>query len=72
MFLGVTGIFWAVPAADVIAMLITGIIMVHLWKELGEEGERQPKTSAQTLQPSHPGVIVTISREHGSAGRVSY
>lgn len=69
MFLGVTGIFWAAPAADVIAMLITGIIMVHLWKELGEEGERQPKTSAQTLQPSHPGVIVTISREHGSAGK---
>lgn len=69
MVLGVTGIFWAASVADVIAMLITGVIMVRLWRELREEGERQPKMSAQTIQPSHPGVIVTISREHGSAGK---
>lgn len=69
MFLGVTGIFWAAPAADVIAMLITGFVMVHLWRELGKEGEGQAKASDQTIQPSYPGVIVTISREHGSAGK---
>lgn len=69
MVLGVTGIFWAAPVADVIAMLITGVIMVRLWRELREEGERLPKMSAQTIQPSRPGVIVTISREHGSAGK---
>jgi len=69
MFLGVTGIFWAAPVADVIAMLITGIIMVRLWKELGEEGNRQPELPEPALQPSHPGVIITISREHGSAGK---
>jgi len=69
MLLGVTGIFWAAPVADVISMLITAAVMVRLWRELGEEEKCQPKTPDLSLQPSHPGVIVTISREHGSAGK---
>ncbi len=68
--LGVTGIFWAAPAADVIAMLVTAVVMVRLWKELGAADGKQPaRAGTQTLQPSHPGVIVTISREHGTAGK---
>lgn len=47
MFLGVTGIFWAAPAADVIAMLITGFVMVHLWRELGKERVRQKPQTRQ-------------------------
>lgn len=35
--LGVTGIFWAAPAADVIAILITSVVMVRLWRELDSE-----------------------------------
>lgn len=34
---GVTGIFWAAPAADVVAMLITAGVMARVWKELKEE-----------------------------------
>lgn len=34
MFLGVTGIFWAAPAADFFAMTITAVVMVRLWKQL--------------------------------------
>lgn len=34
---GVTGIFWAAPAADIVAMLITGGVMVRVWKGLKEE-----------------------------------
>lgn len=34
---GVTGIFWAAPAADIVAMLITGGVMVWVWKGLKEE-----------------------------------
>lgn len=33
-FLGVTGIFWAAPAADIVAMAITAAVMVNLWKQL--------------------------------------
>ena len=31
---GVTGIFWAAPAADLLAMGVTAVVMVRLWKQL--------------------------------------
>ena len=31
---GVTGIFWGAPAADVIAILITGKVMMGVWRQL--------------------------------------
>lgn len=69
VFAGVTGIFWAAPIADVFAMAITAVVMFRLWKELqGEEGHVQPAMEGH-IQPSREGVIVTISREHGSAGK---
>ncbi|MCD8082686.1 MAG: MATE family efflux transporter [Clostridiales bacterium] len=37
LVLGVTGIFWAAPAADLIAMVITAVVMIRLWKELGRQ-----------------------------------
>ncbi len=68
MFLGVTGIFWGAPIADVLAIAITGAVMVRLWKELqAEDGDTMAEQAV--LRPSHPGVIVTIAREHGSAGK---
>ena len=68
IFTGVTGIFWAAPMADVFAILITGMVMVRLWKELSIPDSGVQET-AGTLQKSRPGVIVTIAREHGSAGK---
>lgn len=68
---GVTGIFWAAPIADVFAILITAVVMVRLWKELSaaeKTGKAEP--AAETaLKPSRPGTIITIAREHGSAGK---
>lgn len=37
IFGGVTGIFWAAPIADIIAVSITGIVMARLWKALEQE-----------------------------------
>lgn len=34
VFMGVTGIFWAAPIADILAILITAAVMVRVWKEL--------------------------------------
>lgn len=31
---GVTGIFWAAPAADLLAMGVTAVVMVRLWRQL--------------------------------------
>ena len=35
--MGVTGIFWAAPIADVLAILVTAAVMIRVWKELGQE-----------------------------------
>lgn len=69
IFAGVTGIFWAAPIADVIAMLITLFVMLRLWKELQVEDTVLTPEECGAIKPSVPGVIVTISREHGSAGK---
>ncbi len=34
--MGITGIFWAAPIADVLAILVTAAVMVRVWKELGD------------------------------------
>ncbi|WP_418748122.1 MATE family efflux transporter [Frisingicoccus sp.] len=71
MFWGVTGIFWAAPIADIIAIAITAAVMVNLWKQLDsrENEVRDPEAEKAALQPSHAGVIITIAREHGTAGK---
>lgn len=67
VFLGVTGIFWAAPIADILAILITAAVMVRVWKELSHASKAQKLSAA--IQPWHQGVIITIAREHGSAGK---
>lgn len=67
VFMGVTGIFWAAPIADVLAVLVTAAVMVRVWREL-EHGTkaREPET---VILSSRQGAIITIAREHGSAGK---
>lgn len=67
---GVTGIFWAAPISDVIAIVITVPVMLRLWAQLckaetASSAIEVPPTIVQTRK----GVIITISREHGSAGK---
>lgn len=69
VFLGVTGIFWAAPVADVLAIAITAVVMVQLWKQLSGEQAGNVTESVLPVFPSKEGVVVTISREHGSAGK---
>ena len=68
VFMGVTGIFWAAPAADVLAIFVTAAVMIRVWKELGQEKKtREPDAAA--IRPSRQGAVITIAREHGSAGK---
>lgn len=68
VFMGVTGIFWAAPVADVLAIFVTAAVMVRVWKELGQEKEeREPAAAA--IRQSRQGTVITIAREHGSAGK---
>ena len=68
IFWGVTGIFWAAPIADVLAAAVTAAVMVRLWSQLKAE-DGQPVDTQTVLQASRPGVIITIAREHGTAGK---
>ena len=58
--LGVTGIFWAAPIADVLAMAVTAVVMLRLWRELGRQIPAAP--TAATCASTAP------SAEMGSSG----
>jgi hypothetical protein len=68
LYLGVTGIFWAAPAADLLAAAITAFVVARVWKQL-KETVTETKIENAVLKPSKPGVILTIDREHGSNGK---
>jgi cytidylate kinase len=69
-YFGVTGIFWAAPHADVLAMLITAIVVARVWKSLVKaQPEKTGAAETAEVRASHPGAIITISREHGSGGK---
>jgi putative MATE family efflux protein len=63
----INGIIWAAPAADVFGIIIAGGLAIAYFRHLGRK-HTVTATSAK-IQKSHPGVIVTISREHGSQGK---
>lgn len=64
----INGILWAAPAADIVGIIISSALAALYFRHLGRHDSNQ---SAQTiaLQESHPGVIVTIARQHGSQGK---
>jgi cytidylate kinase len=73
VLLGVTGIFWAAPLADALAMAITAVVVIRVWKQLAVSVPRtETALSAPpaVLKASKPGVIITIDREHGSGGKL--
>lgn len=63
----IESVLWAAPAADIVGIILPVSLVVVYFRHLG----RNVKTEAKelTLQPSRPGVIITISREHGSQGK---
>lgn len=65
---GIDGILYAAPAADVVGMAIAGTLAVKSYRRLGVT---DTVTDAQNsvIQESRPGVIIAISRQHGSAGK---
>lgn len=46
----------------------TAVVMLRLWNQLKAE-DGKPQANKPVLQKSHPGVIITIAREHGTAGK---
>ena len=66
-FFGIDGVLYAAPVADIIGISIAGTLAIKFYKNLGKESALE--VANDQIQKSRPGVIVTISRHHGSAGK---
>ena len=67
---GIEGTLWAAPIADIIGIVLSMSMVASFFKSLGNKNSQageQPALAA--IQPSKPGVIITIDREHGSGGK---
>ncbi|MBR5449638.1 MAG: cytidylate kinase family protein, partial [Clostridia bacterium] len=63
----VVSILWAAPISDLVAMVVTAVLSVSFIRSLHTtEEENQDDV---VIKPSHPGVIITVAREHGSSGK---
>lgn len=67
-FLGVEGTLWAAPIADLIGIICSSILVIVFFKKLGKENVEIKEVNT-ILKKSHPGVIITIARQHGSQGK---
>lgn len=63
----INGILWAAPAADVLGIIVASSLAYVYLHKLGKNPVANAQTSA--IKESHPGVIITIAREHGSQGK---
>lgn len=66
--MGVEGILYAAPIADIIGMIITFVLLVLFFKKLGTTEDISKEENTKILD-SKDGVIITISRMHGSRGK---
>lgn len=67
-FMGVEGALYAAPIADLIGIIITVILLVFFFNKLGHEETVTLKEETKILE-SEKGVIITISRMHGTRGK---
>ena len=67
-FMGVEGALYAAPIADMIGIIITLVLLVLFFKKLGQEEVTVIDKKTKILN-SKEGVIITISRMHGTRGK---
>ena len=64
---GIYGILFAAPLSDLAAGLTVVVLTVLFFKKLNRA--TAPTEETTVLQPSHPGTVITIARQHGSRGK---
>jgi len=65
-FFGVEGVLYAAPVADVIGVIVAGTLAIRFYRRIGKD---ETVTTEAAIMESKPGVIITIARQHGSAGK---
>lgn len=67
-FFGVKGALYAAPIADIIGIILTIILLIVFFKKISISSSATKEVGAN-LEDSQEGLIITISREHGSQGK---
>ncbi len=67
-FMEIDGVLYAAPVADVIGTIVTVVLLVLFFRNLGKEEAKKVDAKANIWE-STEGVIITISRMHGSRGK---
>ena len=68
--MGLDGILWAAPAADIVGFIFSLVFVTLEMKKMAKNGKKEKEPQPKTgIQPSAPGAIITIAREHGSMGK---
>ena len=65
---GIEGILYAAPAADFIAIIVAASMTIYFMKSI-DNVKVSTDSAKHILQASRQGLIITISREHGSSGK---
>ncbi len=66
-FMGIIGVLIAAPIADALGIFVTIVLVIRFFKKIDSKENETAKEAV--LENSHPGVIITISRMHGSQGK---
>lgn len=63
---GIYGVLLASPAADLVAGVVVIVLTVRFFKGLDKKAM---ESNSVDIMATHPGVILTIDRQHGTGGR---
>ena len=65
---GIYGILYAAPVSDLVAAVVIICLTIRFFRELKQK-ETDESAERRSIRASHPGPIITIAREHGTAGK---
>ena len=66
---GVNGILYAAPISDLVAVVVILVLTISFFRSLKNKEAEQTAAEVRIIKPSRPGPIITIAREHGTAGK---
>ncbi len=66
-FFGIKGVLYAAPIADLVGFIVTDTLLIIFFKNMKKDKVTESVT--EVIRPSKKGVIITISRTHGSLGK---
>ena len=67
---GVDAFLWSAPISDVLTAILASVFLVIVFKDFAKlTNNTEVAEKAIKAEKSKPGMIITISREHGTGGR---